>query len=62
MGIGFGMATRLAKYGANVVITSRNSDRGTAALARLRDAAGCAPGNVAYFQMDITSEAENEAS
>lgn len=60
MGIGFGMATRLAKHGASVVITSRNSDTGQAALTRLREAAGCAPGNVAYLQMDITSEADNE--
>ena len=48
MGIGFGMATRLAKYGASVVITSRSSDSGEAALIRLREAAGCAPGSVAY--------------
>jgi NAD(P)-dependent dehydrogenase (short-subunit alcohol dehydrogenase family) len=60
MGIGFGMATRLAKYGARVVITSRNSDTGEAALTRLREAACCAPGSVAYFRMDITSEADNE--
>ena len=60
MGIGFGMATRLAKYGANVVITSRNSDSGAVALTRLREAASCAPGDVAYLQMDITSEADNE--
>jgi NAD(P)-dependent dehydrogenase (short-subunit alcohol dehydrogenase family) len=60
MGIGFGMATRLAKYGAKVVITSRNSDTGEEALARLRTAADCSPENVAYFQMDITSEAGNE--
>ncbi len=32
MGIGFGMATRLAKYGAKIIITSRNSDTGEAAL------------------------------
>ncbi|TFG83010.1 MAG: SDR family oxidoreductase [Chromatiales bacterium] len=61
MGIGFGMATRLAKYGARVVITSRNSDTGEAALARLRDAAGCPAGNVAYFGMDITLEADNDS-
>jgi NAD(P)-dependent dehydrogenase (short-subunit alcohol dehydrogenase family)/phenylpropionate dioxygenase-like ring-hydroxylating dioxygenase large terminal subunit len=60
MGIGFGMATRLAKYGARVVITSRNSDTGEAALERLRDAAGCDADNVAYMQMDITGEADNE--
>jgi len=60
MGIGFGMATRLARYGASVVITSRNSDSGAAALTRLREAAGCDPGQVAYLQMDITSEADNE--
>lgn len=60
MGIGFGMATRLAKYGASVVITSRNSATGEAALTRLREAAGCEPGKVAYLQMDITSEADNE--
>jgi NAD(P)-dependent dehydrogenase (short-subunit alcohol dehydrogenase family) len=35
MGIGFGMATRLAKYGARVIITSRNSDTGEPALTRL---------------------------
>ena len=61
MGIGFGMATRLAKYGANVVITSRNSDTGEAALARLVGAAGVAADDIAYFQMDITSEADNES-
>jgi len=60
MGIGFGMATRLAKYGAKIVITSRHSDTGEAALTRLVDAAGCDAGDVAYLQMDITSEAENE--
>jgi NAD(P)-dependent dehydrogenase (short-subunit alcohol dehydrogenase family) len=60
MGIGFGMATRLAQYGANVVITSRNADTGEAALARLREAAGCAADAVAYFQMDITQEAHND--
>ena len=60
MGIGFGMATRLAKYGARVVITSRNSDTGEAALGRLRAAAGCDPDNVAYFRMDIAGEADNE--
>ncbi|MGI9343359.1 MAG: SDR family oxidoreductase, partial [Gammaproteobacteria bacterium] len=60
MGIGFGMATRLAKYGAQVVITSRNADTGEEALARLRDAAGCPADNVAYLQMDITGEADNE--
>jgi len=60
MGIGFGMATRLAKYGASVVITSRNADTGEAALVHLRDAAGCAPAGVTYCQMDITSEADNE--
>ena len=61
MGIGFGMATRLAKYGANVVITSRNSDTGEAALARLVGAAGVVADDVAYFQMDITSEGDNES-
>ncbi len=60
MGIGFGMATRLARYGARVVITSRHSDTGEAALARLRAAAGCAAGHVAYFPMDITLEADND--
>ncbi len=60
MGIGFGMATRLAKYGASVVISSRHSDTGELALARLRAAAGCAPGSVAYLPMDITIEADNE--
>ena len=61
MGIGFGMATRLAKYGAKVVITSRNSDTGEAALVRLREQAGCEPNNVNYLSMDICSEADNEA-
>ena len=61
MGIGFGMATRLAKYGAKVVITSRHSDTGEEALARLREQAGCDADNVAYLQMDITSEPDNES-
>lgn len=60
MGIGFGMATRLAKHGAQVVITSRNSDTGEEALGRLRERAGCNADDVAYFQMDITEEADNE--
>ena len=60
MGIGFGMATRLAKYGARVVITSRNAATGAAALERLREAVGCEPDNVAYMQMDICSESDNE--
>ena len=61
MGIGFGMATRLAKYGAKVVITSRHSDTGEAALARLREEAGCDADNVAYLRMDIVSEPDNAA-
>jgi len=60
MGIGFGMATRLAKHGARVVITSRHAATGEPALARLRQAAGCPAGQVAYLQMDITSEPDNE--
>jgi len=60
MGIGFGMATRLAKYGAKVIITSRNSDTGEAALDRLRAEAGCDADNVAYYQMDICGEDDNE--
>ncbi|MDP6437883.1 MAG: SDR family oxidoreductase [Gammaproteobacteria bacterium] len=60
MGIGFGMATRLAQYGAKVVITSRNSDTGEAALARLIEAAGCGVDDVAYLQMDICNEEDNE--
>ncbi|HJP04270.1 MAG: short chain dehydrogenase [Chromatiales bacterium] len=60
MGIGFGMATRLAQYGAKVVITSRNSDTGEAALARLIETAGCDPDAVAYLQMDICIEEDNE--
>ncbi|MFW2405964.1 MAG: SDR family NAD(P)-dependent oxidoreductase [Gammaproteobacteria bacterium] len=60
MGIGFGIATRLAKYGARIVITSRNSDTGEAAADRLRESAGGDPDDVAYYRMDITSEADNE--
>jgi NAD(P)-dependent dehydrogenase (short-subunit alcohol dehydrogenase family)/phenylpropionate dioxygenase-like ring-hydroxylating dioxygenase large terminal subunit len=60
MGIGFGMATRLAKYGAKIVITSRHRDTGEQALSRLRKAAACDADNVAYFQMDITREVDNE--
>ncbi|MEC9375739.1 MAG: SDR family oxidoreductase [Pseudomonadota bacterium] len=60
MGIGFGMATRLAQYGAKVVITSRNSDTGEEALDRLIKSANCDADNVAYLQMDITGEADNE--
>ena len=61
MGIGFGMATRLAKYGAKVVITSRNTDTGEAALTRLREQAGCDADNIAYLRMDIVNEPDNEA-
>jgi len=61
MGIGFGMATRLAKYGAKIIITSRNSDTGEAALVRLCDAAGCSADDIVYFNMDICNEADNEA-
>jgi A-factor type gamma-butyrolactone 1'-reductase (1S-forming) len=60
MGIGFGMATRLAKYGAKVVISSRNSDHGEQALARLIKEADCDAASVAYFQMDISLEDDNE--
>jgi len=59
MGIGFGMATRLARYGAKVVITSRNEDSGQEALARLKDASGS--DDVSYYRMDICEEADNEA-
>lgn len=62
MGIGFGMATRLAKYGARIVITSRNADSGEAALGRLVEAAGCDAASAAYHQMDICSEADNAAT
>jgi NAD(P)-dependent dehydrogenase (short-subunit alcohol dehydrogenase family) len=61
MGIGFGMATRLVKHGAKVVITSRNADSGEQALRRLVEAAGCDVGSAVYFKMDICSEADNEA-
>lgn len=61
MGIGFGMATRLAKHGAKVVITSRNPDTGELALRRLVEAAGCDAGSATYVRMDICSEADNEA-
>jgi NAD(P)-dependent dehydrogenase (short-subunit alcohol dehydrogenase family) len=60
MGIGFGMATRLAKHGARVVITSRHADTGAQALERLGQAAGCPKDQLAYLQMDITSEADND--
>ena len=60
MGIGFGMATTLARHGASVVISSRNRDTGEEALARLGQAAGVPGERLAYVQMDITSEADNE--
>ena len=60
MGIGFGMATRLAKYGANIIITSRNADTGQEALSRLATAADVDASAIAYFQMDISKEADNE--
>ncbi|MGI9289778.1 MAG: SDR family NAD(P)-dependent oxidoreductase, partial [Gammaproteobacteria bacterium] len=60
MGIGFGMATRLLKHGASVVITSRNSDTGQAALDRLRTESGCADDAAVYMQMDISKETDNE--
>jgi len=62
MGIGFGMAARLAKHGAQVIITSRNSGTGAEALARLREHVGGTPDNIVYKQMDITSEPDNEAT
>ena len=57
MGIGFGMATRLMKKGAKVVITSRNADSGEAALAKLKEAGGS--DDAAYMPMDICSEEDN---
>ncbi len=62
MGIGFGMTSRLLRYGASVVITSRNADGGEAALGRLQQFAGEGSTAVRYFQMDITSEQDNDAA
>jgi len=60
MGIGFGMATRLARYGAKVVITSRHSETAESVLDRLRAASACDAANVAYVSMDICREADND--
>ncbi len=61
MGIGFGMATRLAKHGAKVIITSRNGDTGEAALTRLRKQSKCDAERSDYYRMDICSEADNKS-
>ena len=60
MGIGFGMATRLAHHGAKVVITSRHGEAAESVLDRLRKTSGCDAANVAYVRMDICHEADNE--
>lgn len=61
MGIGFGMAARLAKYGARVLITSRNEDSGADALERLQQEVDCPAEQLAYMQMDICSETDNDS-
>ena len=60
-GIGYGMATRLASYGARVVIASRDADKGETAAASIPEKAGCDASNVAYVRTDITSETDIEA-
>jgi NAD(P)-dependent dehydrogenase (short-subunit alcohol dehydrogenase family) len=59
-GIGFGMATHLAKLGARIVIASRDAEKGEAAASRIADLAGCDATNVAYVSADIGSEPDNQ--
>jgi NAD(P)-dependent dehydrogenase (short-subunit alcohol dehydrogenase family) len=59
-GIGFGMAVRLARAGARLVIGSRDPERGTAAAAAIAERAGCAPERVYFVPTDVTVEAEVE--
>jgi NAD(P)-dependent dehydrogenase (short-subunit alcohol dehydrogenase family) len=59
-GIGYGMATALARQGAKIVVASRDSAKGETAIADIARDAGCEPGNVAYIRTDICKEADNE--
>lgn len=60
-GIGFGMATHLARKGARIVVASRDAEKGEKAIGKIAEQAGCDAGNVAYIQTDICSEADNIA-
>ena len=59
-GIGYGMATALARQGAKIVVASRDQAKGEKAIANIARDAGCEPGNIAYIKTDICSEADNE--
>lgn len=52
-GIGFGIASVLAREGARVVVADVRADTGSAAAAELTDAGGQA----SYLELDVTSEA-----
>ena len=55
-GIGLGMATCLSRYGARIVIASRNSERGEKAVAAIAEDAGVPAEHLSYVQTDITRE------
>ena len=59
-GIGYGMATALARQGAKIVVASRDPAKGEQAVTKIAAEAGCDSGNVAYIQTDICREADNE--
>jgi len=59
-GIGYGMATTLARQGAKIVIASRDPAKGEKAVTMITAEAECASGNVAYIKTDICREADNE--
>ncbi|MCC5793263.1 MAG: SDR family oxidoreductase [Chromatiales bacterium] len=59
-GIGLGMAVRLARAGARLVLGSRDASRGEAAAEAIATQAGCDPGRVYFIPTDVTVEAEVE--
>jgi len=58
MGIGLGIARRLAETGANVVIADRNEDVGTASVKELQSAGGSA----AFVKCDVSQESDVQAA
>lgn len=59
-GIGYGMASSLARLGAKIVIASRDLARGEKAIAEIAERACCDPDNVVYVKTDIRREEDNE--